>query len=248
MKKRLKRLVPLAGAFIVFITFIVKETRKDRLKELADSIDSAENAYMMRMDHRRMDAQVTAFKNEFEEFQKHPTVAKEDEANGGGDDAWPMVYTINNVDMINDSPVSAIADNERSDEELLENVTRVSEKLRDAGDIQKQLAEIRNTIEQFHKTLDGGPGEISGGDLSTAPNDRATWEWKLERGISVEIYDLSSNIIKSAEAERERDEQQREKWTWVVYALYTAGWSLGVFGLWKRTEESKEIEAIAEEI
>src|SRR5882762_5149423 len=156
LKRELKTLASLLGAFIIFWTFVAKDMRRDKLKDLADSIDSAENAYIIRMDHRKMEEKLRAFTMDFAEFRQHPTVAIDPgDARGGGDDSWPHVLKVNNVATINDVAVSEIPINERAEEELLDNVIRLSNELSIKGATQKKIADTKGMVTQFWATWEG---------------------------------------------------------------------------------------------
>jgi hypothetical protein len=84
-----KRLaISCVGVFIVFASFIVKDVQRDTYKDLLDSIDSAENAFLIRMEDRKLFNEIKGFEAEFEEFRKHPTTPVRDGGSSGSDTSF----------------------------------------------------------------------------------------------------------------------------------------------------------------
>ena len=71
------------------------------------------------------------------------------------------------------------------------------------------------------------------------------YAWKLEGGVSDEVDELSRGILESAEKEREDDDRQHNRWTWITFALYVLGSVISVAGVLMGAEGAEELEELA---
>lgn len=123
--RRLKKVLSVVGATVLLGTFLAKETRKDKLKELADSIDAGENNYIIREQNRTMFAELKRFEAEFVEFRKDPTRPKPDLSGFGAGSGGGWV----DPGEVDSEMLNSIADRRRENQEILDNVIQLANKL-----------------------------------------------------------------------------------------------------------------------
>lgn len=128
----------------MFATFVAKDIRRDELKDLVGSIESAENAYMSRLESRRMFNEFKNFKTEFGEFRKHPTTPY---SGGGSSEGWD--WSEDEIDY-----GRSVYDEESSTEELLDSIIRLFNKLPENKSRRQRLEAILSDRKKFWEMWD----------------------------------------------------------------------------------------------
>jgi hypothetical protein len=257
-RKQLKKLLSIVGATVLLGTFMAKETRKNKLKELADSIDTGENSYVIREQNRTMFAEFKRFEAEFVEFRKHPTTPKPDLSGfgvgrGGG---WVGPGEVD-WEILN-----SIADHWRENQEILDNVIQLANKLSTpSGSDRLELRPINDDNEHIKTELASLIGER---DFVQRIAPKLKQEELVEKADSLNnrIYallhvmdrvssgtdHLNRIILDDAEREHQSDERMYLIWTQWFYALYLVGWLITIAGiLIGEDKEDNPIESLADE-
>jgi hypothetical protein len=235
-RKDIKMMLSITGATMLLGTFIVKDVREDKAKELVASINTAENVFISRTAERRIYDQMKQFESEFLDYRENPS--KPDKW-GDWDDRKPRP---GELDV---NTLEAVGIRKRINDEVLDDVVRLAEKLPDnvtshkaeALDLEKSNEKLTKDIESMdelsHKLKMNDKAEIE--QLNTVAHNN----WETIEDIEHRTDKLSKAILKDAVAIRKKSEVSYNRLK-VAYAIvFTFGWIISVFGIFLEGEEQK---------
>jgi hypothetical protein len=224
------RLLTFFGALIVFVTFVVKEGVRERLKELVDSIDAAQSSFIIRGEVGEANAQLRDLANEVNKIYNEAISIREN---------YPYVPDegVDAEQLLGEN--ARVVDNIKT---LLDNISRLRERLPNQSAYDNQIEEIKKEMEASRKdsenvktsiAIDREPGILTGKLSSTLSNDTKTLLGKV-KGEMTELRSksatLASQFLQQAEQVRQQEERSYEIYTWASYGLYFLGWGLGLVG------------------
>jgi len=250
----LKLIVALTGAAVIFVTFLVKDARRDKLKELVDSVDAAENAFIIRMGNRQTLAEIKRFERQFQEFREHPTRPLRHNSSGGGGSS----YDFGDDTQVNFNGLYTVRAEELSNEDLLDNIVRLANKLPKGEGERKRLQSIQDDTKEFwtkwYAAFDESfkVNSLPREQRSDAPkqaNEHIYSAVTIEETVARMLESITDNVFQEAERERERAEADYAVWNVITYFFYGVGFIIGVIGILMGSgEKDGVIGAIAEEI
>jgi hypothetical protein len=260
-RRTVRKVISLAGAVIIFATFVAKDMRRDKLKDLIDSIEYAENGYLLRMGQRQTYSEILRIENAFAEFRKHPTspfvapVGREDVFSPSV--KGPSDSEVSEGGKIDYAQKRNLRVEETSNDELLDNLIGLANRLPEAGEHRKNLADLDQDRHQYYEQSYAWEFELSrqelepilqskGGNL--ALNDEIYLVLAHQEQITEKLYGIATAILPEAAKERQKAEHAYEKWTRFTYILYGVGFILGMIGILMGDEENSAIENIKGEI
>jgi len=216
---RLKRLFPIVGAGIVLLTFVVKDAWRDHLKDVIDSIDQAEADYSVREDNLAL----SKLLNNIYQRVRYPSNQESDVdliASGDSYQVYLVVLKVQEQTASSLQLVSTLVEHlpdEEGKQTLVKDLQRRSDALRD------HLTTIEDIISRWsvtHTTPSVPAPALP--EFQTIRHDTSV--------LSSEVHTLERSVRKDAEEQKRSAEFRYELWTFVSYALYTLGWTLGLIG------------------
>ncbi len=239
-----KRVWAILGATVILGTFLVKDVKRDNLKELVDSIVAAENTYLIRTEDRRNYDEFKRFEKEFAEFRKHPTTPVIRSGGGSGDESFNLVGD-GEIDW---EAFNTANEEQTANNELLDNVIRLSDKLPD-GAGKKELEANDKENDKF--AVEMRDIQARGWKLQPSAKEHVQEINGLNKQIGDHILQISAiseatnklsfTILQNAGIERKKDEWWFEIWTWIFYGLYVIGWVIGIGGILMEEGEKGDV-------
>jgi uncharacterized membrane-anchored protein YjiN (DUF445 family) len=240
VRKHRTTVLTYAGAAIVFATFVVKDGIRDNVRDLVGDIKSAQDIHILRRDSGVViDLLRTVERNvELSQALSNHEQLKRSTVEQTGINLFNGVVTTdgNLLSTVEASlgNISRLIDRLPEDQHMIKRRTEIDRDLKNV--VVRSILIATNWNENMPMLTDDKRWSDKTLELLHQVTNLETDTGRL----LIEMNQFESDVVLQAQDILEKKERAYERYTWMSYILYTAGWVLSLFGRLTGVEVSAE--------